>query len=109
MIDISPPPQARDPDAEDFGLIWYRLSDPSTPLVVLEEQTGVLKLTQTLGELQSRVAPVFTAAAYDNRGQDPSMTSTNVAVRVCVCVCGIESARHLIFYANLKIVLHSQR
>lgn len=76
--------QAVDQDAEDFGLVWYRLTDPSTPLVTLEEQTGVLYLKQDLSELQSRISPVFTAMAFDNRGQEPSTTSMNVAIRVCL-------------------------
>lgn len=76
--------QAVDQDDGDFGVVWYQLTDPSTPLVTLEEQTGVLHLKQDPSELQSRVSPVFTAVAFDNHGEDPSMTSMNIAVRVCM-------------------------
>ena len=74
--------QAQDADADDFGLVWYRLSESATPLVTLEEETGVLQLNQSLNLLQFRVSPVFTAVAFDNRGQFPSTISMNVPVTV---------------------------
>ena len=74
--------QAQDADAEDFGLVWYRLTVPATPLVTLEEDTGVLRLNQSLDLLQFRVSPVFTAVAFDNRGSSPSSISMNVPVMV---------------------------
>ena len=76
------PHQAQDADAEDFGLVWYRLTVPATPLVTLEEDTGVLRLNQSLDLLQFRVSPVFTAVAFDNRGSSPSSISMNVPVMV---------------------------
>ena len=55
---------------------------PATPLVTLEEETGVLRLNQSLDSLQFRVSPVFTAVAFDNRGLSPSSISMNVPVMV---------------------------
>ena len=72
-------------DTEDFGLVWYELTDTSTTVVILEGQSGMLRLNESLDELQGRVSPVFTATAFDNRGEDPSLKSTNIAIRVCVC------------------------
>ena len=66
-------------------MVWYELTDSSTTVVILEEQSGILRLNESLDELQGRVSPVFTATAFDNRGQNPSLKSTNVAIRVCVC------------------------
>jgi hypothetical protein len=74
--------QAEDLDTDDFSLVWYELTDTSTTVVILEEETGVLRLNQSLDELQGRVSPVFTATAFDNRGQDSSLKSTNVAIRI---------------------------
>ena len=75
--------QAEDGDADDYGLVWYQLTDPSTPLLVtLEEESGVLRLNQTLESLHSRVSPVFTATAFDNRGLSPSTTSMNILIVV---------------------------
>ncbi|CAI8014772.1 Cadherin-24, partial [Geodia barretti] len=74
--------EAQDADAEDFGLVWYRLTVPATPLVTLEEDTGVLRLNQSLDLLQFRVSPVFTAVAFDNRGSSPSSISMNVPVEL---------------------------
>ena len=56
----------------------------ATPLVTLEEETGVLRLNQSLSLLQFRVSTVFTAVAFDNRGLPPSSISMNVPIRVLV-------------------------
>ena len=73
--------QARDADSGDFGLVWYTLTDPIS-VAFLEEQTGILRLNQTLADLGTRVSPIFTAVAFDNRRMDPFFFSINIPGRV---------------------------